>query len=337
VRGRAVGGLDRVVEPARVDLELGERDPRGGESQVGVGGGAQMVLGGGGAPAASQLPLRGAQEPRGTLGTGVRCARPALDRHDSGLDPIERFEHARDRLERERMERITVQRGTVVRERLLGLSRELEAAAQQRAVRRALGIAVRARDAALEHLARGRMVTERDEHLAVRAECGGVVGLDAERLDVEARGHLVPAAPARRFGARARHGCARGRIQCIGRDLERRARRELRLVVAAELRGEPRALDLGDGMAGRPLDRGSQQRERLVRIELARTRGGLAEPAGCECGVARQLGGACQRARAAERVTGRGAQPRGDVPDHRVARIARDSALDPRGCLGDSA
>src|SRR6185295_12526051 len=37
VRGGTVGGLDCVVEPARVDLELGERDPRGSETRVGVG------------------------------------------------------------------------------------------------------------------------------------------------------------------------------------------------------------------------------------------------------------------------------------------------------------
>ena len=53
------------------------------------------------------------------------------------------------------MQRIAAQRRVVVRERFLGLARELEAAAEQRAVRGALRVALAAREAALERAARG--------------------------------------------------------------------------------------------------------------------------------------------------------------------------------------
>ena len=172
------------------------------------------------------------------------------------------FEHARDRLERDRVQRVAAQRGVVVRERLLGLARELEAATEQRAVRGALRIALAAREAALERAARGRVIAERDERLAVRAERDRVVRLEAQRLGVEARGDLGAAAPARRIGAGARDRRARRGVERARRDLERRARRELGLVVAAELRGELRARGLRGGVAGRALDRRAQQLER---------------------------------------------------------------------------
>src|SRR5439155_25462549 len=135
----------------------------------------------------------------------------------------------------------------------------LEAAAEQGAVAGALRIALAAREPALEHAARGREIAECEQRLSVRAERTGVIGLETQRLGVEARGRLGAPAPARCLGAGARHRGARSGVERAGRELERGARRLLGLVVAAELRGEPRARRPCGGVAGRALDGAAQQ------------------------------------------------------------------------------
>jgi hypothetical protein len=167
VRGRAVGRLDRASSrPASICSSASAI--HAGRAAGRPRRGAQMALGRLGAPPRRSSHCA-ARSRRAARLARARRARPALDRRDAGLDPVELLEHARVASSAAGAA-IAAQRGAVVHERLLGSPASSRQRAEQRAVRRALGIAAALASRRSSTARAAGMVAERDQRLAVGAE-----------------------------------------------------------------------------------------------------------------------------------------------------------------------
>ena len=308
-----------------------ERPPRGGQARIRRDRLAQMALGRRLATRAAELPLGGSQPMPRAFSRILLAARATFQRRHPLVDMAERLVDADQRVERFRELRIFGERRLVDGERLLQRIELLEAAAEQHAMSRSLGVGVAALHACAEDLARRAEISERDQRLAEAGERVRILRLERAGALVEADRRVEAADRARRVASQQRQGAGiRGRDAGGGVEVERASGGLVRFLVSSERRSGARATRVRVARRRRAGRGVAQRGERALRVRrhqqvspAQQARSGLAI-------LDLRGGGLEERGGGPHRVAERLAQRGREIPRARQARLRRQRQRDAR-------